>query len=128
MEKSNSNFLSQRWVHLICKCFKVKFYFLDKSMTRDNINNAKFKTGLCTGRYSTSYPYQISVLIRRTFLIIMRDKTLTLNRLLTHFCIALFIGKWLQLELKLIFIYSTTANKQNYTSIQLQVKYYWILS
>ncbi|XP_030748051.1 ATP-binding cassette sub-family G member 1-like isoform X2 [Sitophilus oryzae] len=42
--------------------------------------------------YPTSCLYQILILVRRTFLIISRDRTLTLNRILTHFSIAIFIG------------------------------------
>ncbi|ERL88591.1 ATP-binding cassette sub-family G member 1 isoform X1 [Dendroctonus ponderosae] len=42
--------------------------------------------------YSTSFGHQLLVLLKRTFLVISRDKTLTYNRLLTHFCIAIFIG------------------------------------
>ncbi|KAF7272263.1 hypothetical protein GWI33_014948 [Rhynchophorus ferrugineus] len=54
-------------------------------------NNAQSSVS-CKDVYPTSCLYQVLVLIKRTFLIISRDRTLTLNRLLTHFGIALFIG------------------------------------
>lgn len=138
LKRKSNNGLNQKWRSQIqisypkgariwfCECLiKFYFYFLEKSVTRDNINNVKFKTGLCTGRYSTSYPYQISVLIRRTFLIIMRDKTLTLNRLLTHFCIALFIGEWLQLKLQIIYLQHYSKFKKNTRVYNCGVKYCW---
>ncbi|XP_066248286.1 ATP-binding cassette sub-family G member 1-like isoform X2 [Euwallacea similis] len=55
-------------------------------------SNIKEPSRICTGSYSTSFLYQVSVLVQRTFKIISRDKTLTLNRLLTHVLIAIFIG------------------------------------
>lgn len=44
------------------------------------------------GSYPASFLTQLSVLIKRTFLIITRDKTLTISRFATHIVIALFIG------------------------------------
>ncbi|KAL1505777.1 hypothetical protein ABEB36_005261 [Hypothenemus hampei] len=52
----------------------------------------KRQTRFCSNSYSISIPSQVAILVKRTILIISRDKTLTLNRLLTHFLIALFIG------------------------------------
>lgn len=46
----------------------------------------------CTGSYSTSYLNQIGVLLKRTFIILRRDRTLTYSRILTHTVIAIFIG------------------------------------
>ncbi|KAG5873346.1 hypothetical protein JTB14_017796 [Gonioctena quinquepunctata] len=46
----------------------------------------------CHGRYHTSFYNQLGVLIKRTILILSRDRTLTLSRFLTHSGIALFIG------------------------------------
>lgn len=42
--------------------------------------------------YSTSFFMQLYVLLKRTFLIITRDPSLTYFRLITHLAIALFIG------------------------------------
>lgn len=42
--------------------------------------------------YPTSFCNQIYVLLKRTFLLNSRDKTLTFSRLSTHLGIALFIG------------------------------------
>ncbi|XP_072394710.1 ATP-binding cassette subfamily G member 4-like [Diabrotica undecimpunctata] len=44
------------------------------------------------GSYPASFFTQLSVLIRRTFLVITRNKTLTVSRFLTHIVIGLFIG------------------------------------
>lgn len=46
----------------------------------------------CDRQYSTSFCNQLYVLLKRNFLIIIRDRTLTVSRLLTHVAIALFIG------------------------------------
>lgn len=46
----------------------------------------------CQGSFSTSCLNQISVLLKRTFIILSRDRTLTYSRLLTHTLIAIFIG------------------------------------
>ncbi|XP_074037508.1 ATP-binding cassette sub-family G member 1 [Leptinotarsa decemlineata] len=46
----------------------------------------------CYGSYPTSFCNQLSVLLKRTALILSRDKTLTLSRFFTHTAIALFIG------------------------------------
>jgi ATP-binding cassette subfamily G (WHITE) protein 1 len=43
-------------------------------------------------QYPTSFCNQIYVLLKRTFLLNSRDRTLTYSRLTTHFGIALFIG------------------------------------
>nr|XP_022899836.1 ATP-binding cassette sub-family G member 1-like [Onthophagus taurus] len=49
--------------------------------------------GICyDGHYSTSFFKQLYILIKRTFLILSRDKTLTISRILTHITIALFLG------------------------------------
>lgn len=45
-----------------------------------------------SSQYSTSYCNQILVLLKRTFLLISRDPTLTYSRLSTHTGIAIFIG------------------------------------
>lgn len=42
--------------------------------------------------YETSFIYQLFVLLKRTFLILSRDRTLTYSRISTHAAVALFIG------------------------------------
>ncbi|KAF5292527.1 hypothetical protein FQR65_LT01673 [Abscondita terminalis] len=42
--------------------------------------------------YPTSFLNQLVVLIKRSFLILKRDRTLTYSRIFTHFSVALFIG------------------------------------
>lgn len=58
--------------------------------------NQKFKqekeTRCCDQPYPTSFCNQLFVLLKRNFLIILRDRTLTYSRLITHICIGLFIG------------------------------------
>lgn len=46
----------------------------------------------CDRQYPTSFCNQLFVLLKRNFLVIMRDRTLTYSRLITHICIGLFIG------------------------------------
>lgn len=46
----------------------------------------------CDRQYPTSFCNQLFVLLKRNFLITWRDRTLTYSRLITHICIALFIG------------------------------------
>lgn len=46
----------------------------------------------CCEQYATSFCNQLSVLLKRNFLILLRDRTLTYARLITHLCIGLFIG------------------------------------
>ncbi|XP_060530332.1 ATP-binding cassette sub-family G member 1-like [Cylas formicarius] len=46
----------------------------------------------CKGTYPTTCLYQVLVLLKRAFLVLSRDRTLTYNRLATHSLIALFIG------------------------------------
>ncbi|KAB0799693.1 hypothetical protein PPYR_07573 [Photinus pyralis] len=43
-------------------------------------------------KYPTSFPNQVAVLLKRSFLVLKRDRTLTYSRILTHFATALFIG------------------------------------
>ncbi|KAK5643178.1 hypothetical protein RI129_007023 [Pyrocoelia pectoralis] len=43
-------------------------------------------------KYPTSFINQVIVLLKRSFLILKRDRTLTYSRILTHFSTALFIG------------------------------------
>ncbi|CAG9858000.1 unnamed protein product [Phyllotreta striolata] len=57
----------------------------DKSFNYSYMHNYR-------GSYPASFLTQLTVLIRRTFLIITRDRTLTLSRFATHITIALFIG------------------------------------
>lgn len=64
--------------------------FVTKMINCDKSESALSKC--CHGSYSTSYLNQISVLLKRTFIILSRDKTLTYSRLLTHTVIAIFIG------------------------------------
>lgn len=53
----------------------------------------KAKTDICyDDHYTTSFLNQLCVLLKRTFLILSRDKTLTISRIATHICIALFLG------------------------------------
>lgn len=49
-------------------------------------------TSHCDNNYSTSFFYQLYVLLKRTFLVLGRDRTLTYSRIATHVAIALFIG------------------------------------
>ena len=46
----------------------------------------------CFNQYPTTFLNQLLVLIKRSFLIISRDMTLTASRILTHFSIALILG------------------------------------
>lgn len=46
----------------------------------------------CERQYPTSFCNQLFVLLKRNFLIILRDRTLTYSRLITHICIGFFIG------------------------------------
>ncbi|CAG9820292.1 unnamed protein product [Phaedon cochleariae] len=46
----------------------------------------------CQGSYPTSSFHQFSVLLKRTFLILTRDRTLAYSRMLTHTLIAVFLG------------------------------------
>ncbi|EFA01493.1 ATP-binding cassette sub-family G member 1 [Tribolium castaneum] len=54
--------------------------------------NAKEATFCGNSQYPTSFCNQIYVLLKRTFLLISRDRTLTYSRISTHLGIALFIG------------------------------------
>lgn len=60
-----------------------------KSPDRDKTN----KTIKCyQSDYATSFFHQLIVLIKRNYIILSRDKTLTYSRIGTHVVIALFIG------------------------------------
>lgn len=50
------------------------------------------ETRCCDSQYPTSFCNQLFVLLKRNFLVILRDRTLTYARLLTHICIGFFIG------------------------------------
>lgn len=49
-------------------------------------------THCCDRHYPTSFCNQLVVLLRRNFLILSRDMTLTYSRIATHAAIAMFIG------------------------------------
>nr|CAI5822485.1 unnamed protein product [Callosobruchus analis] len=56
-------------------------------------NSSRRKTAKChPTSQKTSFSYQLLVLLKRSFIILTRDKTLTFSRLMTHAVIALFIG------------------------------------
>ncbi|GJQ74986.1 hypothetical protein Trydic_g9608 [Trypoxylus dichotomus] len=62
------------------------FRWLDKTKRRP-------KSDICyDDHYTASFVNQLYVLLKRTFLILSRDKTLTISRIATHVCIALFLG------------------------------------
>ncbi|XP_066150838.1 ATP-binding cassette sub-family G member 1-like isoform X2 [Euwallacea fornicatus] len=93
LQQKSKNGLSPKWRRQIEFSNCNDEYIRSYSKANEVINsNIKEPSRICTGSYSTSFPYQVSVLVRRTFKIISRDKTLTLNRLLTHVLIAMFIG------------------------------------
>lgn len=46
----------------------------------------------CDRQYPTSFCNQLYVLLKRNFLVILRDRTLTYSRLVSHICIGIFIG------------------------------------
>ncbi|XP_044748563.1 ATP-binding cassette sub-family G member 1-like [Coccinella septempunctata] len=49
-------------------------------------------TTCCESEYATSSLHQLLVLIKRNYIILSRDRTLTYSRIATHVTIALFIG------------------------------------
>lgn len=53
----------------------------------------KAKTDICyDDHYTTSFLNQLYVLLKRTFLVLSRNKTLTISRIGTHLAIALILG------------------------------------
>lgn len=62
------------------------FSWLDKQKRRA-------KADVCyDDHYTASFLNQLLVLLKRAFLVLARDKTLTISRIGTHFCIALILG------------------------------------
>lgn len=49
-------------------------------------------SNFCQGSYSTTFFNQFSVLLKRTFIILSRDRTLTYSRFITHTSIAICVG------------------------------------
>lgn len=62
---------------------------LFKKFTNGNTKDTSFCSN---NQYPTSFCNQIYVLLKRTFLLISRDRTLTYSRIATHLGIAFFIG------------------------------------
>lgn len=57
------------------------------------VQTEKFSKFHCwTSNYPTSFCNQLQVLIKRSYLSLSRDRSLTYSRLLTHLLVALFIG------------------------------------
>ncbi|KAK9730384.1 ABC-2 type transporter [Popillia japonica] len=58
-----------------------------------NKTKRKAKTDICyDDHYTTSFLNQLYVLLKRTFLVLSRNKTLTISRIGTHLAIALILG------------------------------------
>lgn len=66
--------------------------FKKPTATKEQIVQEKRTIQCCDRQYPTSFCNQLLVLLKRNFLILTRDPTLTYSRLITHTTIALFLG------------------------------------
>lgn len=65
-------------------------FSIKKGFTGQTDNSKKIKCFAKT--YPTSFCNQLQVLLKRSFLMLSRDRTLTYSRILTHLFVGLFIG------------------------------------